>query len=1098
MGIFVQGRPAYAQNTTADVVGTVTDSTGAVIPNATVTITNVGTQEIRKSVTDGQGQFTFSLLQIGDYKVRVQGTGFKSLELPKFTLTVGERRRVDAVMTVGAQTETVEVTTEPPALQSDSTTLENTLEPEAVQDLPTSGRNYYSLVDLAPGANAGPANGISSGLRADDRRPASEVVINGQSDTRNNNLLDGMDNNGRTSNNAIIRPSIDAIQEVSVATNSYPASMGNTAGAAVNVLTKSGTNAYHGGAYEYFRNDLFDAKDYFATPANGIMQKPERRQNQFGGSLGGAIKRDKTFFFADVEDLRKVFGQITPATVPTLAEWNSLHAGNADFSDNGGYPAPPLGIDPAGLAVAKLYPKPTNCNSVATCAVAPTVNNYTALTNYTQFDLTADGRVDHHFTANDAMFARFSYNNVTTTVPGLFPAVTEAGITIQPGGNVYGWEGTAYEISNNGMLSYTHIFTPNLVMEAKGGFTRWQHIYATLNQGTNASAALGLINSDDSSYRTTTGLAALYPAGYASLGDSNWQPNWNYYNNYAETGTLTYTRGKHSFKAGGSLVRRQLNGWQGGAYPLGWYVFLYNSQAPFTSPNAVQDMVQGVALEALRANNITANQFRSWEPSGFIQDDWRITPRITLNLGLRYDIWTPVKDAKNDEANYITSNLSSPSGATFTQLLASSNPTVGVNTDYKDFAPRFGFAATVRNGTVVRGAFGISYFPVNTLNTFGIDNPPYSTASTSTVVGLDQSNGLYYASCGAPYYTCGLYGGDAIPLPNNLALNTNINVVPPTFNNSYAEEYNLNVQQEFSHNVLTVAYVGELGKKLIVQPNIDLPNPSTAASPVPYYTGASAAGLSTIQEYLAAGTSSFQALEANFVRHMSRGLSVNANYTWAHMVDDVPGNSYSTAPWGLLPRAWATYDRGNSDTDVRHRFAMSATYTFPFTKSYTGAKGIALKGWQMNGVGYWQTGQPYTVIDIEEARINIGPTMTCHCDRPSLVPGQNWRVSNPSIKKAFNTAAFAPQTFGTAGNEPRNLLYGLHQRRVDLSIFRDFKLREGVKFQFRAEAYDITNTPNFDFPQTDIGNGAFGTIDDTSPSVDATARIFQFAGKLSF
>jgi hypothetical protein len=323
-----------------------------------------------------------------------------------------------------------------------------------------------------------------------------------------------------------------------------------------------------------------------------------------------------------------------------------------------------------------------------------------------------------------------------------------------------------------------------------------------------------------------------------------------------------------------------------------------------------------------------------------------------------------------------------------------------------------------------------------------------------------------------------------------------MNVVPSKFPSSYAEEFNLNVQQELGGNVLTLAYVGELGRKLIAEPNIDLPDPSTEASPAPYYTSASLSGINSLTEYLPAGTSSFQAFEASFVRHMIHGVSVNANYTLAHMIDDVPGNSYSTAPWGLKPRAWATYDRGNSDTDIRHRLAASATYTFPFTKSYTGVKGIALKGWQMNGVGYWQTGQPYTVIDIEYSKINIGPTITCHCDRPNV--SGNWSVSHPTIGKAFNTSAFATQTFGTAGNEPRNMLSGMHQRRVDLSIFRDFKLREGMKLQFRAESYDITNTPNFDFPQTDLGNSAFGTISGTTPTIDVFARTFQFAGKFSF
>jgi len=267
-GMLFLGRVAEAQGTTADVLGTVTDSTGAVIPNASVTITNTGTKSSRKSVSDERGEFVFSLLQIGDYKVRVEASGFKALELPKFTLTVGERRRVDAGLSIGTQSETVEVSTAPPALQADSTTLGDTLEPQAVQDLPTEGRNIYSLVDMAPGANFGPPNGTSSGNRSSDRRQSSEVSVNGQSDALNYNLLDGMDNNESQWNIAAIRPSIDAIEEVSVATSNYPAAISSTAGAAINVLTKSGTNNFHGTAYEYFRNDLFDSRDFFASTAN--------------------------------------------------------------------------------------------------------------------------------------------------------------------------------------------------------------------------------------------------------------------------------------------------------------------------------------------------------------------------------------------------------------------------------------------------------------------------------------------------------------------------------------------------------------------------------------------------------------------------------------------------------------------------------------------------------------------------------------------------------------------------------------------------------------------------------------------------------------
>jgi len=1117
MGTIFQHRTASAQNTTGDVLGTVTDSSGAVIPGATVIITNTQTQTIRKASTDEQGQYTFALLQVGDYTIRVERTGFKSLDLPKFTLTVGERRRVDAALTIGAQSETVTVTTEPPALQSDSTTLGDTLEPQAVQDLPTEGRNYYSLVDLAPGANVGPANGIASGNRSADRRQSAEVSVNGQSDALNYNMLDGMDNNESQWNIAAIRPSIDAIEEVSVATSNYPAAISTTAGAAVNVLTKSGTNSFHGTAYEYFRNDSTDSRDFFASAANGVAKKPELRQNQFGGSIGGPIKHDKTFFFADVEDLREIQGQTQTATVPTLYEYNHI----GDFTDIGGPNVSFYPLDPAGEAAYKLYPKPTSTNSTLT------VNNFTASPQYYQYNLTADGRVDHHFSAKDSIFGRFSYNNVTTLTPGIFPAVPDpanTSVMIHPGGNVYGFQGTAYEKADNAMLSYMHIFTPNLVFEAKTAYTRFYNNYVTLNQGNNVSTDLGFANINVGP--TTTGLADIYPIdGYASLGDSTYEPTLAVTNNQQEMVTLTYTHGKHSLELGASLIRRQANGYYAGNFSLGDYYFGdggYISQGQL--PNlSMADLLLGAALEGQRQLGLTTNQGRTWETGDYLQDDWRITQRLTLNLGIRYDVYTPAHDAKNEMSNLGVSNETSTS-ATFNMITASSsNPSAGLETDHTNVSPRFGFAATVRNGTVVRGAFGLSYAPRNS-EVFTNYNPPFSFAfGPQYAMGLDASNILYELSGG--------YAFGPIPAPPSSPsqvaisptadLNGALTATAPNLRSAYMEQFNLNVQQQWGQNVITIAYVGELGRKLLAQPNIDLPDPLCGLKP---YSGALPAdgissscpltidpntgspdppparysselpNVSSITQNVSGASSSFNALELTFVRHMSHGLNVNANYTWAHELDNQSsGNTYSTSPWGTEPFNWQHYDYGNSDNDLRSRIALSAVYTFPFTKSLTGFTGRLLKDWQMNGVGYWQTGQPYSVDDLSE-RTDLGAAI--YYDRPQQVG--NWKVTNPSISKAFNTAAFAKQPWGYPGSERRNQLYGFHQRRADLSLLRDFAILEGLKFQFRAEAYNVSNTPNFSFPSADVSNQAtFGTISSTTPSA-VRGRVFQFAGKFIF
>jgi len=1137
VGAILHEQAAFAQNTTGDVLGTVTDSTGAVIPNATVTITNVGTHQVRKTATEGQGQYVFSLLSLGDYQIRAEAPGFKSVNLPRFTLTVGERRREDLTMTIGEQSETVQVTTAPPALEADSTTLGSTIEPQAVQNLPTEGRNYYSLVDLAPGANFGPANGISSGNRSADRRQSSEVSVNGQSDALNYNMLDGMDNNESQWNIVAIRPSIDAIEEVNVSTSNYPASVSTTAGAAVNVLTKSGTNRFHGTAYEYLRNDATDSRDFFATTANGVAKKPTLQQNQFGGSIGGPIKRDKTFFFADVEDLRKIQGQTQTVTVPTAYE----HSHIGDFSDitvaNPAYPGcinnPPCPptipgpnvsyypLDPAGEAVYKLYPMPSNTNPTVTA------NNFTASPHYTQYNLTSDGRVDHHFGTNDVMFARFSYNNVTTLTPGIFPEVADPAnsqIMIHPGGNIYGFQGTAYETAYNGMLNYVHTFTPNLVLEAKAGYTRFYNNYVTLNQGNNVSADLGLQNINVGS--TTTGLAALYPIdGYASLGDSTYEPDLTVNNNFQEMGTVSYSHGKHNFKLGASLIRRQQNGFYAGSFPLGDYYFGdggYISQGAL--PNlSMADMLLGAALEGQRQLGLTTIQARTWESGEFVQDDWRITQKVTLNLGLRYDVYTAAHDAKNEISNLGVSNQTVTS-ATFNIITASNrNPSAGLETAYTNLAPRFGFAATVRNGTVLRGAFGLSFVPHNSQVAISYD-PPFSYSfGPQYAMGLDDLNILYELSGGYAFGPLPIPASSPSQITISPASNLQGTLAATSSNlrSSYMEQFNFNLQQQWGQNVMTIAYVGELGRKLLAQPNIDLPDPlcgrapysgalppsgitSSCSLPIDPNTGSpdppparyssQMPSVNTVTQSVSGASSSYNALQVTFVHQMSHGLNLSANYTWAHELDNQSnGNTYSTSPWGLLPYNWQQYDYGNSDNDLRNRIAASATYSFPFTNSLTGVSGKMLKNWQINAVGYWQTGQPYSVID-QSARIDLGPAI--YFDRPQQIGG--WQTSNPSISKAFNTAAFAKQPWGYPGSERRNQLYGFNQRRLDFSLFRDFPIYEGLNFQIRAEAYNITNTPNFSFPATDINNQTtFGQVSSTTPS-DVRGRVFQFAGKFSF
>jgi hypothetical protein len=502
--VLLSGIQTNAQVTTADVLGTVTDSSGGALPNAQVTATNVATNVARTTQTNANGEFAFPSLQVGTYSVSVEAKGFK-----KFTasvaLSTGDRARVDAKMEVGEVNQVVEVKeSAAPALQTDSSTVGGLVTEQATQDLPLNGRNFMKLAQLVPGANQGVPNSITSGTRADDRRQSNEVSVNGQTDAVNNKMIDGMDNNERAIGTIGVQPSIDAIQEVRVLTNLYTADIGRTAGAVVNIITKSGGNSFHGSAFEFLRNDIFDARNYF-NPTTA--SKPEYRQNQFGASLGGPIRKDKTFFFGDYEGLRIVQGLTIPtAIVPTACELGRAACNGVtqlgNFSDISstiydpatGLPVPG-NIIPAGRlnAVSKnyaaLYP---SANLIA----APGQGNYSASPNQTQFGTTFDGRVDHRFSDANYLSGRYTINDIATNTPGDFPAVTVAGLNIQPGGDLSGTinqlAGTSKERAQNAAASFTHTFSPNLLLQLNAAYLRINIVSNPVNFGTNASQAFGL------------------------------------------------------------------------------------------------------------------------------------------------------------------------------------------------------------------------------------------------------------------------------------------------------------------------------------------------------------------------------------------------------------------------------------------------------------------------------------------------------------------------------------------------------------------------------------------------------------------------------
>ena len=535
---------AFAQVTTGDIVGRVTDSTGGVLPGATVTIEHLGTHDIRTVPSSGTGDFVFNLLPIGTYTVKVELQGFVT-QTTRVSLSTGDRARVDAKMQLGQVAENVTVTADSPFVQTDTATVSALVTEKAVQDLPVSGRNVVRLVQLVPGAFEGQTNSLASGNRPDDRRQTSAVSINGAMDNQNNHLIDGIDNNERAIGTVGVKPSIDAIAEVKVQTSMYTAEVGRTAGGVVNIITKSGSNTYHGSAFEFARNDWFDARNFFATG----VDKPKLTQNQYGGSVGGPVVKNRTFFFVDYEGFNVDQGVTAVATVPTA----KMRAG--DFSELSttiydptrlpraafaGNLIPASRLDPIALKVLALYPSPTSSGLA---------NNYTGVRDRTQDNAATDFRIDQILNNNNRLFARYSYNKVSTLTPPVFPAVNG----IEPGGGG-SFPGTNDTSAHNLGLSYSRVISPSLITEFRGGYLSVNIASYGINYGNNVSQALGIpgVNVDP----LTSGLTPLTLTGYAGAGDSTFLPLIQVDHTWQGSGSVTKITGAHSIKAGAGLINR--------------------------------------------------------------------------------------------------------------------------------------------------------------------------------------------------------------------------------------------------------------------------------------------------------------------------------------------------------------------------------------------------------------------------------------------------------------------------------------------------------------------------------------------------------------
>ena len=1052
--IFLAPFCLVAQQTTADVVGTVTDNTGAVIPGASVSLTNLNTGETQTTLTTQSGDYVFTLLKPSEYSITIASKGFKTLKIPSFSLSTGDRAREDGHMEIGTAAQTIEVMGQPPALDTDSSVLSSTVTATAVQNLPLSGRNFVNLVYLTPGVNSGLSAAPSSGTRPDDRRQPAVVSANGQTDLINNEMIDGMDNNERMIGLIGVRPSIEAIQEVHVQTNSYTAEAGRSLGGIINIITKYGTNQFHGSAYEYVENTAFNA---YPFAFGATLPKLALHQNQYGGSIGGPIIKNRTFFFGDYEALKYAkANNPTASTVPTAFEHDNI----GNFSDNpslGSVVITPAQFDFAGLQYFKLFPLP-NQSGFANNYVSSSVNQMNAKTS--------DVRVDHRFNDSNLLYGRYTLNLVTTNLGGLLPPVKEDGVTVQPGGNPNLYAGPSTDNATNAALNYIHTFTPHLLVELKAGYTYFYNATKPLNDGVAVNSAFNMPNVNIDSL--TSGLGIVNVTGMIGLGDGAPLPLVYIENWFQYMGAVTYTRGHHTLKIGGALVRRQATATKSSPGRGQWNVA------------SLPQLLQGNFTALSRNNTLVRQHYRTWEPSFYVQDDWHIRHNLTLNLGVRYDVFTPYTAVKNQ-----ISNFDPVKAAIIVAGVNGASAQAGVKTDYSNIAPRFGFAYTVAPTMVVRGGFGMSFAPENITGSAALRNQPFLFAYGPCAPGA-CIGGFTKLSQGAPAPT----GSDSSYL-------NPIGGIPAAeafnFRSTYLEQFNLTVQKDWGGNVVTASYIGMLGRHIAPTSPYDLnsPPPNTAANINtlrPFYSVLP--NVTAISYLASSGRGVYNAFQTSVEHRTAHGLTYTANYTWSHGLNDSP--DYGGAEgWGVIPSQIHDLDYGASDVDLRHQTSTSINYALPFGATLRGFKGTALRGWQTNVIWAWQTGFPVTVINSAN---RTGTNLSAGTDRPNQTGSA--KVSHPVNSSWFNTTVFAPQAKGTLGSERRNTIYGPHARHVDFSLFKKFPIRERADIEFRAELFNLTNTASFTGVNAQLGTSQFGTVSGLTNNY--VPRMAQFALKLEF
>lgn len=1038
--LFLMASLALAQATGGVILGTVSDTTGGIIPGATITVKNLSTGIAYKIVTDELGGYRVPGLPPGDYEVTAELEGFKTEVVTGIKLAVGQQAVINVTLEVGELTEKITVIGAAPVIETTHGVISGLVDDKKIRDLPLNGRDFYQLTFLQAGVTqtylAGSNPWSNSGIM--------KVSVNGMRPTMTNLLVDGTDANEPTYN---IPPGgatgaalgVEAIREFRVLTNSYSAEFGRNAGAIVMTVTQSGSNEFHGSVFEFHRNDVFDAKNFFDAKDRPI---PEFKRNQFGAAIGGPIVKDRTFFFFNYEGLRERFGPTATAVVPDADARKGLLPDPNDPSKKIF-----VGVDPKVKPFLDLFPLPN---------LRPSLGDGTGVWTGTGKRATEEDyfvvKIDHKFSEKDNFFVRYTFDDsssdnpfVSTLAPG-FPSLIE-------------------RRNQWATIQYQRIIKPNLLHEFRFGFNRTL-ILSTPAREFPPELIISLIPGEK-----FLGFIRIFPLN--AIGYFSGAPLGGPSNTFQYIDNISYTRGRHSVKAGVDIRRLQNNGFFGRG--IGSFVF-----------NNIRDFLEARpfswsgSLDADKANS--ARSFRQTQFNLFVQDDYKISRNLTLNLGLRYELTLAPTEAQGRLAN-----IRNPLTDTATTV---GEPLMKLPKD--GFQPRLGFAWTPfgNERTVIRGGFGLFHDQI-WMNLYG--NTRFLPPFFSSVIVLD------------PGFPNPLVGGARTvpPLPGGTAIQFEADL--PT-----ALQYNLQIQRQIDPDtVFKIGYIGTRGYHLVASGAINVRRFEVLPlDQVPYpaarYRFIRGAGrlnpnfgaVSLQNQWI---TSWYNSMQLSVERRFSKGLQFQAAYTWARSIDDLSGpfpSDFNNDPGGPQHLFDRKLDRGLSSFEVQHKMVVNYTWDLPFgpgrrflSNYANGLLGRLLENWQLSGITSFYSGYPFTIRNGFNRSLSLG-----NHDRPlQIAPVRMPRT----VDLWFDPSAFALQPEGTFGNVGRNSVIGPGLNNFDLTLVKNTKISEALSVQFRAEFFNLFNHPNFEAPnntQDLVGTGGDGESVFTDPSgkpVGSAGKIFR-------